>query len=413
MAKYKDFDDEIIFDSESSNPVKSVRSKKKKKKTWILVVVLVVEFILIVGLLGVLYVVDKLSNIKRTPLNEDLIVINPDIDNDTTEKLKGYTNILLLGTDSRDNSTGGLDKVGENHTDAMLVASINNDSGEVRIISVYRDCLLEMNDVKTDKDFKNTVINKATEAAFEYGIESTITMINRNLDMDIKDYVMVNWAALIDIVDSIGGVDIEITQMEQRWTNRYLVDTSKATGVSYEELDVYDDDDTKLSDEELRMDSDKMNTRRMAHMDGIQATAFARVRYGDGKADYGRTERQRKVIEQIVAKAKKFDIGRLNSILTAVTKNISTSFDINGILDLATSITKYKLTMVDGGFPFTRNDQIRSKDGWKFADPVIPVTLESNVVKFHEKLFDSTDYTPSTTVKNISEKIIRLTGVYE
>ena len=413
MAKYKDFDDEIIFDSGSSNPVKSVRNKKKKKKTWILVVVLVVEFILIVGLLGVLYVVDKLSNIKRTPLNEDLIVINPDIDNDTTEKLKGYTNILLLGTDSRDNSTDGLDKVGENHTDAMLVASINNDSGEVRIISVYRDCLLEMNDIKTDKDFKNTVINKATEAAFEYGIESTITMINRNLDMDIKDYVMVNWAALIDIVDSIGGVDIEITQMEQRWTNRYLVDTSKATGVSYEELDVYDDDDTKLSDEELRMDSDKMNTRRMAHMDGIQATAFARVRYGDGKADYGRTERQRKVIEQIVAKAKKFDIGRLNSILTAVTKNISTSFDINEILDLATRITKYKLTMVDGGFPFTRNDQIRSKDGWKFADPVIPVTLESNVVKFHEKLFDSTDYTPSTTVKNISEKIIRLTGVYE
>lgn len=387
--------------------------RKKKKKTWILVVVLVVEFILIVGLLGVLYVVDKLSNIKRTPLNEDLIVINPDIDNDTTEKLKGYTNILLLGTDSRDNSTDGLDKVGENHTDAMLVASINNDSGEVRIISVYRDCLLEMNDIKTDKDFKNTVIDKATEAAFKYGIESTITMINRNLDMDIKDYVMVNWAALIDIVDSVGGVDIEITQMEQRWTNRYLVDTSKATGVSYEELDVYDDDDTKLSDEELSMDSDKMNTRRMAHMDGIQATAFARVRYGDGKADYGRTERQRKVIEQIVAKAKKFDIGRLNSILTAVTKNLSTSFDINEILNLATSITKYKLTMVDGGFPFTRNDQIRSKDGWKFADPVIPVTLESNVVKFHEKLFDSTDYTPSTTVKNISEKIIRLTGVYE
>lgn len=413
MAKYKDFDDEIIFDSGSSNPVKSVRSKKKKKKTWILVVVLVVEFILIVGLLGVLYVVDKLSNIKRTPLNEDLIVINPDIDNDTTEKLKGYTNILLLGTDSRDNSTDGLDKVGENHTDAMLVASINNDSGEVRIISVYRDCLLEMNDIKTDKDFKNTVIDKATEAAFKYGIESTITMINRNLDMDIKDYVMVNWAALIDIVDSVGGVDIEITQMEQRWTNRYLVDTSKATGVSYEELDVYDDDDTKLSDEELSMDSDKMNTRRMAHMDGIQATAFARVRYGDGKADYGRTERQRKVIEQIVAKAKKFDIGRLNSILTAVTKNLSTSFDINEILNLATSITKYKFTMVDGGFPFTRNDQIRSKDGWKFADPVIPVTLESNVVKFHEKLFDSTDYTPSTTVKNISEKIIRLTGVYE
>ena len=413
MAKYKDFDDEIIFDSGSSNPVKSVRSKKKKKKTWILVVVLVVEFILIVGLLGVLYVVDKLSNIKRTPLNEDLIVINPDIDNDTTEKLKGYTNILLLGTDSRDNSTDGLDKVGENHTDAMLVASINNDSGEVRIISVYRDCLLEMNDIKTDKDFKNTVIDKATEAAFKYGIESTITMINRNLDMDIKDYVMVNWAARIDIVDSVGGVDIEITQMEQRWTNRYLVDTSKATGVSYEELDVYDDDDTKLSDEELSMDSDKMNTRRMAHMDGIQATAFARVRYGDGKADYGRTERQRKVIEQIVAKAKKFDIGRLNSILTAVTKNLSTSFDINEILNLATSITKYKLTMVDGGFPFTRNDQIRSKDGWKFADPVIPVTLESNVVKFHEKLFDSTDYTPSTTVKNISEKIIRLTGVYE
>ena len=340
MAKYKDFDDEIIFDSGSSNPVKSVRSKKKKKKTWILVVVLVVEFILIVGLLGVLYVVDKLSNIKRTPLNEDLIVINPDIDNDTTEKLKGYTNILLLGTDSRDNSTDGLDKVGENHTDAMLVASINNDSGEVRIISVYRDCLLEMNDIKTDKDFKNTVINKATEAAFEYGIESTITMINRNLDMDIKDYVMVNWAALIDIVDSIGGVDIEITQMEQRWTNRYLVDTSKATGVSYEELDVYDDDDTKLSDEELRMDSDKMNTRRMAHMDGIQATAFARVRYGDGKADYGRTERQRKVLSAVMKKLPLAMATNSGELIDGLFPNLTTNLTQTEMYSLSTQASK-------------------------------------------------------------------------
>ena len=340
MAKYKDFDDEIIFDSGSSNPVKSVRNKKKKKKTWILVVVLVVEFILIVGLLGVLYVVDKLSNIKRTPLNEDLIVINPDIDNDTTEKLKGYTNILLLGTDSRDNSTDGLDKVGENHTDAMLVASINNDSGEVRIISVYRDCLLEMNDVKTDKDFKNTVINKATEAAFEYGIESTITMINRNLDMDIKDYVMVNWAALIDIVDSIGGVDIEITQMEQRWTNRYLVDTSKATGVSYEELDVYDDDDTKLSDEELRMDSDKMNTRRMAHMDGIQATAFARVRYGDGKADYGRTERQRKVLSAVMKKLPLAMATNSGELIDGLFPNLTTNLTQTEMYSLSTQASK-------------------------------------------------------------------------
>lgn len=424
MAKYKDFDDDLSFEREyeeeepeeeavipdrTYNPVR--KRKKKKNRRWLVILIIVIEVILILGLLLVWYLVNKLSLVNNVRLDETQIIVNEDMDEDTKEVLKGYTNILLLGSDSTDNSYEALERLEQNHTDAILIASINNDTKEVRIISVYRDSLLEMG-VWDDKNgvIKDPVIDKATESAFCYGIEATISMINRNLDMDIKDFVMVNWASLIDIVDAVGGVDIEINLIEQRWLNRYLVGTSESTGVQYEDVTVFEDDGS-LRDEEISNNPEMMATKRMAHMTGIQATAFARVRYGDGKADYGRTERQRKVITEIVAKAKK--LNNIDSTLNAVLKSIYTSMTSDEILKMAPSILKYKLNMIDGGFPSVKNDQISHKEGWKFYDPIIPVTLESNVKEFHRILFDDNDYEPSTTVRNISEKIAILTGVRE
>lgn len=428
MGKYKDFDDDLSFENEkyeeepdysedeeeyvprkTRTPVKKKNNKKNKR--WIIILIIVIEIIVILGLLAVWYIVKKLSLVNNVRLDETQIIVNDDMDDDTKEVLKGYTNILLLGSDSTDNSMEALERLEQNHTDAMLVASINNDTKEVRIISIYRDTLLEMG-VWDDKNgvIKDPEINKATESAFKYGIEATISMINRNLDMDITDFVMINWASLIDIVDAVGGVDIEINLIEQRWLNRYLVGTSESTGVQYEDVTVFEDDGT-LKDEEISSNPEMMATKRMAHMSGIQATAFARVRYGDGKADYGRTERQRKVISEIVAKAK--NLNNIDATLNAVLKSIYTSMTSDEILKMAPSMLQYKLNMIDGGFPSVKNDQIHYMEGWTFADPIIPTTLESNVREFHRIVFDDENYEPSATVKNISEKIATLTGVRE
>lgn len=407
MAKYRDFDDNITYEEYEEYEEKKVRTGKRKKNRWIKPVIIGLEVIAVAILLLIWYAVEKLNLIKYTPLNEDLIFVNDDMDDSTVEVLKGYTNILLLGSDSRTNSFDSLTQIGENHTDAILVASINNDTKEVRIISVYRDTLLEMG---ADGNEKNQELNKATEAAFKYGIESSISMINRNLDLDISKFVMVNWSALIEIVDAVGGVDIEINLMEQRWLNRYLVDTSENTGVTYEEINVIPDD-SSMTDDELRADSGKMTTKYMVHMDGIQATAFSRIRFGDGRADYGRTERQRAVISQIVAKAKGMSITKLNSVITAVCRNIATNMETDEIIDMIPSIMDYSLNMIDGGFPFNKNDQIEYLEENNIYNPVVPVTLEENVIKFHEVLFDSDKYRPSATVQRISEDIIKLTGV--
>ena len=218
MAKYKDFDDDLTYeeyeeyeenDEYEVNEPKKKRSRKRKHR-WIKPVILFLEVIVVCILLVIWYAVDKLSLINYTPLNEDLIFVNDDMDSDTKEVLSGYTNILLLGSDSRENTSDALTAIGDNHTDAILVASINNDTKEVRIISIYRDTMLEMS--PDDKEY-NRELNKATEAVFKYGIESAISMVNRNLDLDISKFVMVNWSALIEIVDAVGGVDIEINLM--------------------------------------------------------------------------------------------------------------------------------------------------------------------------------------------------------
>lgn len=413
MAKYRDFDDELTYEEndeyeeyEEIGPKKKTK-KSKKKKGWIKAVILFLEVVVVGILLLIWYAVDKLNLIKYTPLNEELIFTNEDIDEDTKEVLSGYTNILLLGSDSRQNTSDSLTQLGENHTDAILVASINNDTKEVRIISIYRDTMLEMG--PDDKEY-NRELSKATEAVFKYGIESAISMVNRNLDLDISKFVMVNWSALIEIVDAVGGVDIEINLMEQRWLNRYLVDTSENTGVSYKEINVIPDD-PNMDDDALRADKEKMTTKYMVHMDGIQATAFSRIRFGDGRADYGRTERQRAVISQIVAKAKSMKLSQVNSAITAVCKNIATNMETKEIIDMIPSLMDYKLTMIDGGFPFTKNDQIEYLKDANIYNPVVPVTLEDNVIEFHRILFGADKYKPSATVQRISEEIVKLTGV--
>ena len=141
----------------------------------------------------------------------------------------------------------------------------------------------------------------------------------------------------------------------------------------------------------------------MNHLDGVQAVAYARLRLMD--TDYQRTERQRKVIGLALEKARNADYATLCSILTAVLPQINTSVTIDDLLPFAKNISKYYIGET-AGFPFDRQGMDVGK-----LDCVVPVTLESNAVKLHEFLYPDESYTPSSQLKEISDKIISVTGL--
>ena len=257
-----------------------LRKRRKRKRRRILV--LVIEVIILAALSVVAYGIFKLGSLNHLSLNVD--------NNGWTQE--GYTNIALFGTDSREGAAENGEPV---RSDTIIVASLNNETKEVKLVSVYRDTMLEQEGQHYDK---------ANVAYAQGGPEEAVNMLNRNLDLDIEDYVSVNFLAMADVVDALDGVDIELTDEEVVHMNNYCVETSEVTGKSYE-----------------RIEPEVGGTY---HLNGVQAVSYARIRYTAG-GDFTRTERQRLLIEKVVEKAKDAGIVKINEIIDAVLPEVSTS----------------------------------------------------------------------------------------
>lgn len=333
-------------------------AKKKKRKR----ITFIIEILILVLLAAGLFVAAKVGKIKRADVSKGDIVINDNVN------LKGYTNIALFGVDSRE---GSLDK--EAHSDTILIASINNKTKDVKLVSVYRDTYL---------DNTNGEYRKATECYYFGGPSRAISMLNKNLDLDITDFATVDFSAVIEAVDLLGGIDIELTDEEVKWLNAYLVETSQVTGVSYENV----------------------QSSGMQHLSGIQAMAYCRIRYTEGW-DYKRTERQRLVLEKIFEGAKSQGVTTLASMISTMMPYIKTSLSNTEIIALAADIGKYTIADTQG-FPY---DKVAADVD--AGDCVVPVNLAANVKQLHEYLFGDTDYTVSDTVQQISNQIINNTGI--
>lgn len=281
----------------------------------------------------------------------------------------GYKNYVLYGVDARDNS---LTK--DCHSDTIMICSLNKRTKEVRLVSVYRDTYL---------DNTNGEYRKATECYFFGGPERSISMLNKNLDLDITDYISVNFGAVVTLIDLLGGIDLEITPEEMEYINGYCVENQQVTGVSYTPL----------------------TTSGYVHLDGIQALAYCRIRYTEGW-DYKRTERQRTVLTLAYQKAKEQGAGALVSIANAMLPEISTSMNPAEIISLVSAIGSYTLAD-ESGFPFDKTAMV--VEG---SDVVVPATLESNVMQLHSFLYGDSAYTPTDTVREISSYISSVSGVY-
>ena len=390
MARYDDFDDDYYSDrvvrkkpvqtSRTANSARNAKKKSKRKKIITICAIEVIVVILLVVVLNVVnYISDKFDKLNIVKFDDELFEDNQEhMDQEIIEVMKGYTNILLIGVDARDNDMSKINNRFVNHSDTIIICSINNATKEVKMVSVYRDTILKMSDPENPSDFK---YRKATEAIFYYGPQSTMNMLNVNLDLKIDHYVMVNWSALIEIVDAVGGIDIDVTEEERMWINEYQKDTSKNTGKPYTEL----------------------KNSGYVHLDGMMATSFCRIRYTAGN-DYKRTERQRLVLSEIFKKAKSMDVKQLDRVIDAIVNNVATSIDQTELIKMASSVASYSLGE-NVGFPFDRQELGHIMVNDKLQYVVTPMTLESNVSKLHNFLFGTTDYVPTPVVQEIGQTI--------
>lgn len=317
---------------------------------------------------GVVYVAAKLGQLDTQEIPKEDIIIN-----DGVEQLaslgEGYLNVALFGVDSRE---GDLEK--NTRTDCIIVASLNKETKEIKMASVYRDTLLDLSEGTLQK----------CNAAYSFGgPKQAINMLNMNLDLDIQNYVTVDFGVVAEVVDLLGGLDIEIKEEEVEPLNKFVYETGQVAG----------------------KEAHFVGGSGIQHLDGVQATTYARIRSTAG-GDFTRTERQRLVIEKIVEKMMKSDLATINKIIDEVFPTISTNFTMTEILSYAKYFNQYKLGE-NTGFPIDKATDTISGLG----SIVIPVSLEDNVKKLHEFLFGTEEgYTPSDKVQSISNKIVARVG---
>ncbi len=344
------------------------RSKKRKKAKMI---TFALEAVVLIVLLIVLYVLNRTERFSKVTYDDKVVEdsVN-DLAEETLETMDKYTNIALFGLDTR--QAGSLGK--GNRSDTIMIASINNETKDVKIISVYRDSYLNL---------ANDKYKKCNEAYSVGGPDQAVAMLNMNLDLNISYYMSVDFLAVSEVVDEIGGVEIDVDEYEIEHLNNYTVETSKVTGKTT----------TKLKNTGLQL------------LDGVQATSYCRIRYTKGD-DFKRTERQREVLEAIAAKAKTLNVAQLDSIVKAVFPMCATNMTVDQLLSIAADGLSYNITATEG-FPFDKQTATIGT-----ASCVVPVDMEANVAQLHEFLFGDADYQPSSTVVKISDKIKNDTGVY-
>lgn len=335
-----------------------VQAKKKRKR----IILFVIEIFVLLVMLLVLYGVTKTEQLGKIVVNEEDIVINEGVKD--VETLKGYRNIALFGVDA---TNGALGK--GTRTDTVMIASINEDTKEVKLVSVYRDTYLNIG---------NDSYNKCNAAYAKGGPEQAMTMLNMNLDLNITDYITVGFVGMVDTIDSLGGVEIDVDSAELSHMNNYGLCIAENINRKYTPV----------------------KATGFQRLDGMQATGYCRVRYTKGD-DFKRAERQREVLMAIAEVAKKAKLSELDATANKVFENVSTSLDLGEILSLLKDIASYEV-IDNTGFPF---DSDRATGTIAVGSSVIADTLEENVVRLHEFLFNAADYQPSESVKEISSKI--------
>lgn len=350
------------------NNGKKIKKQKPKKKMNIFVkilltlLILIVVFVTVVFSTSYIYLKNKLGKIDYVDLKSTEITINHGVD----ESLATYRNIALLGIDARSDTFGT-----GNRSDCIMILSLNEKTKDVKIASVYRDTYLNIDGHGLDK---------VTHAYSYGGPKLALNTLNKNLDLNITEFVAINFDTVRVVVDSIGGVEIPIDSQEVKYINGYINSLNKQFGTS----------------------SANITTPGTYKLDGVQALAYSRIRYTDG-GDYKRTERMRDVFMAVFKKAKTMNISELNNLANTILPHVSTNISENEIMGMIPKAISFNIKD-SFGWPYETEGKMITKVWYG-----VPINLQKNVSKLHESLFNEVDYEPTDTVKNISNDIIKTT----
>ena len=351
---------------------KTSSKKQQAKKQRRRIIIFIAEIIALVVAVLVLWSARTVTQGGKVNIQEDDIIINETVKVAQETTMKGYRNIALFGVDS---TSGALTK--NTRSDSIMIASINQDTGECKLVSVYRDTYLNLS---------NDTYNKCNAAYAKGGPEMAINMLNMNLDMNITDFVTVGFAGLTDTIDALGGVWIDVDDAEIKHVNSYQ----------------------QTMAEDLKRSYTPVASTGYQLLNGLQATGYCRVRYTAGD-DFKRTERQREVLSAIADQAKKASLPQLTATANSVFEETYTSLDLSEITEMLGEVNKYYISD-KAGFPHEDN-RTTGTIGSK-GSCVIPVSLEDNVKWLHQFLFNDYEYEPSSTVKECSDKIYSDTNGY-
>lgn len=350
---------------------------RRKEIKLSLTTVLIIQVLIILALAAAVKINNTLNKVQRESNQDDEILNNEDEppepvisgegqnqdkDEDKDISRDSYRNIVIFGVDSREN----LLQKGTN-SDTIIVVSIHERTKAVKLVSIYRDTYSYIPKEGFDK------INASYRIG---GYSLALSTINKNFDLNIQEYITVNFKALVHTIDLLGGISLDITEEELKYLNGYVKELNRIN-------------DTKVPG--LK----KAGTQTV---NGTQATAYARIRYTEG-GDYMRTQRQRVVIQKIFEKVKSSDLATINKLIDELLPQVATNLSNLEILDLAKDVFFYDI-VDQTGFPFEKDAHTYRKVSYVF-----PIDLEANTSKLHEFLFEIKDYQPSQTVKDYSAEI--------
>lgn len=351
------------------NKKRQEKPRKKRKNTKLIVITSVVlaAVLALGGVIGtgLTVVHSKLDMVGQVKVNRKALGIDARVAKD----LANYRNIALLGIDARD-----MDNDKQTRSDAMIIASVDKQTNEVRLVSLYRDTYVNIGD--------NYGLDKMTHAYFYGGATQTLQTINRNLDLNCEEVVVVNWKSVADTVDALGGLEIEIKESEIKEMNKYIKDTQKNIGGSKK----------------------KIKKAGKQTLNGIQAVTYARIRKDSAQGDHRRNERMKIVLAAAFNKAKTLSLNQLNEIANEILPEIKTNMTTNQMMEVLLELASYSITD-SKSWPYQWTDW--TYNGIWYGPPV---TLERNVTQLHEEFFKQKDYEPTDKVKSISDSISSITG---
>ena len=372
--------DNIEIENVDEKKEDSNNAKKKNKLLKILLIILSILVILVV--IGFAIVKIFIGNKTGKMQYEELNTTANDLGiSEEQQKNTKFRNIAILGTDSRYNDYDDFAR-----TDCIMIASINNETNDVTIFSIYRDTLAEMD------LYDKTRLDKINHAYYG-GVETTLKTINTNYDLNVREYILIDFEAVAEMVDKVGGIELNITNSELQYINSYIRGNTASTGI----------------------ESTKITSSGKQHVDGIQALAYSRIRYTAG-SDYKRADRMRTVLEKTVEKLKDKNVMELNNIANEIIPKIRTNIEKSEVNSLLPKLINYKIV---NKFGFTYNSRSMALDlkdyyegttkGIDYYD--VPLSLTEDVEKLHREVFGEEDYTATEKVKEIDAKIKETAGI--